>query len=173
VGYLDTAVGSAKNQLRQVAGAVVNRTGHREQAQSVTISSDRETVQQLFQEPARLSQVLGDIAEVQHSGGDDEFRWVFTQGPLDGTSWDSRLVADSGRLRFVSASQDGGTELVLDFSEAPQSLGTEVTLRVKSAVPALLSGALAFKALYRARALLQTGEIPTIRKNPSARKSAR
>jgi hypothetical protein len=92
---------------------------------------------------------------------------------LDGASWDSRLIADSGRLRFVSTSQDGGTEIILDFSEAPRGQGTEVTLRVKSPAPALLSGALAFKALYRARALLQTGEIPTLRKNPSARKSAR
>ncbi len=82
MGYLDTAVGTATKQLRQVAGAVVNRTGHREQSQSVTIRSDRKTVQQLFQDPGRLSEVLGDIAEVQHTGGDDHFRWVFRQGSI-------------------------------------------------------------------------------------------
>jgi uncharacterized membrane protein len=174
MGYLDTVVDTAKEQLRHVAGAVANRTGHREQSQSVTIRSDPETVQQLFRDPGRLSEVLGDIAEVQQTGG-DHFRWVFRQGPLDGASWDSVLVADSGQLRFVDAGQKGatGSGIILDFNEAPRGQGTEVTLRVKSPAPALLSGALAFKALYRARALLQTGEIPTIRKNPSARKSAR
>lgn len=174
MGYLDTALSTAKDQLRHVAGAVVNRTGHHEQSQSITISCDRESVQRLFQDPDRLSQVLGDIAEVQQAGADDRFRWVFRRGPLDGTSWESLLVADASRLRFVDAKRNGGgNEITLDFSDAPRGMGTEVTLRVNSPAPALLSGALAFKALYRARALLQTGEIPTIRKNPSARKSAR
>lgn len=175
MGNLDAVVDTVKEQLRHAAGAVVSRTGHREQSQSVTISKDPETVKQLFRDSGRLSQVLGDIAEVQQTGGEDHFRWVFRRGPLDGTSWNSVLIADSGRLRFVDADQNGGTgnEIVLDFSAAPRGLGTEVTLRVKSPAPALLSGALGFKALYRARALLQTGEIPTIRKNPSARKSAR
>jgi uncharacterized membrane protein len=175
VGYLDTVVGTAKEQLRHAAGAVAGRMGHHEHSQSVTISKDPETVKQLFRDPDRLSQVLGDIAEVQQTGGEDHFRWVFRRRPLDGTSWTSVLIADSSRLRFVDADQSGDTsnEIVLDFSAAPRGLGTEVTLRVKSPAPALLSGALGFKALYRARALLQTGEIPTIRKNPSARKSAR
>ena len=108
VGYLDTVVDTAKEQLRHVAGAVANRTGHRERAQSVTIRPDPETVQQLFRDPGRLSEVLGDIAEVQQTG-DDNFRWVFRVGPLDGASWDSRLVTDSGQLRFVGAGQNGST----------------------------------------------------------------
>jgi hypothetical protein len=78
-------------------------------------------------------------------------------------------------LRFVDAGQNGtfSNEIILDFSEAPRGQGTEVTLRLKTPAPALLSGALAFKALYRARALLQTGEMPTLKINPSARKAAR
>jgi uncharacterized membrane protein len=114
MGYLDTVVDTAKEQLRHVAGAVTNRTGHREPSQSVTIRSDPETVQQFFRDPGRLSEVLGEIAEVQQTG-DDTFRWVFRAGPLDGTSWDSRLVADSHQLRFVDAGQNGttGTEFAL------------------------------------------------------------
>jgi uncharacterized membrane protein len=179
VGYLDTALdtmlSTAKEQLRHVAGAVVDRTGHREQSQSITIGRPKESVQQFFQDPGRLSEVLGDIAEVRKTTADDRLCWAFRQGPLDGTSWESLLIADAGRLRFVDAKENGGigNEITLDFSDAPRGMGTEVTLRVKSPAPGLLSGALAYKALYRARALLQTGEIPTIRKNPSARKSAR
>jgi hypothetical protein len=48
-----------------------------------------------------------------------------------------------------------------------------VTLRVEAPAPRLLSGAAAFKVLYRLRALMQTGEVPTIKSNPSARASAR
>ena len=57
--YLDTALDTmlckAKDQLRHVAGTVVDRTGHREQSQSITIGCPQESVQQLFQDPGRLS----------------------------------------------------------------------------------------------------------------------
>jgi len=44
---------------------------------------------------------------------------------------------------------------------------------VRSPLPGLLTGAIAFKLLYRMRALLQTGELPTLEHNPSARPGAR
>ncbi len=174
MGYLDTAVSTAKGRLRQALGAVTNRTDNQQQSQSVTIRCDRERVQGFFRDPDQLSKVLGDIADVQRTA-DDRLRWEFRQGPLDGAGWESMVIEDTGRLRFVDAGEDSaaGNEVILDFSDAPRGQGTEVTMRLKAPVPALLSGALAFKALYRARALLQTGEVPTIRKNPSARKSAR
>ncbi len=178
MGYLDTAfdtaVSAAKGRLRQAVGAVANRTGNDQQSQSVTIGCDRQRAQSFFRDPAQLSVVLGDIADVRKAG-DDRLRWEFRRGPLDGAGWESVVIEDTGRLRFVDAGEDSaiGNEIILDFSDAPRGQGTEVTLRLKAPMPALLSGALAFKALYRARALLQTGEVPTIRKNPSARKSAR
>ncbi|MCW2552947.1 MAG: putative integral rane protein [Mycobacterium sp.] len=64
-------------------------------------------------------------------------------------------------------------------TETPESSSTcamrrtEVIARVSSPAPGALTGALTFKALYRARALLMTGEMPTIRYNPSARDSDR
>ncbi|WP_280506943.1 hypothetical protein [Nocardia farcinica] len=67
----------------------------------------------------------------------------------------------------------GDAQLHIEFAEAPADLGTEVTLRVTAPVPGLLTGAVAFKVLYRARALLQTGELPTLAHNPSARAGAR
>ena len=178
MGYLgtalDTARHTAKERLQHLAGAVVSRTGGQEQSQSITIARDQDSVQQFFRDPAALSVVLGDIADVEQTKA-DRLKWTFREGPLEGASWESVLIDDSGRLRFVDVGQSGseGNQIILDFSEAPRGQGTEVTLRVKAPGPALLSGALAFKALYRARALLQTGEVPTIRKNPSARKSAR
>jgi hypothetical protein len=63
--------------------------------------------------------------------------------------------------------------IVLEFGDAPQDRGTEVIARVSSPAPGVLTGPLAFKALYRARALLMTGEVPTIKSNPSARDADR
>ena len=81
MGYLDTALdtmlSTAKDQLRHVAGAVVDRTGHREQSQSITIGCPQESVQQLFQDSGRLSEVLGDIAEVRKTTADNRMCWVF------------------------------------------------------------------------------------------------
>lgn len=175
MSYLDSALDIAKDQLRHAIGAVAGRAGHRQRSQSLTIGCPEETVREFFRDPERLSKVLGEIAEVHPTGQGDRLRWVFRTGPLDGISWESKVVADNGRLRFVGVGDNDatGSELVVDFSAAPRGRGTEVTLRVESPAPGLLSGALAYKALYRARALLQTGEVPTIRKNPSARKSAR
>jgi NADPH:quinone reductase-like Zn-dependent oxidoreductase len=166
---LDTMLSTAKDQLRHVAGAVGDRTGHREQSQSITIGCPQESVQQLFQDSGRLSEVLGDIAEVRKTTADNRMCWVFRQGPLDGTAWESLLIADTGRLRFIDAKRNGGggNEITFDFSDAPRGMGTEVTLRVKSPVPGLLSGALAYKALYRARALLQTEKYRPSEKIPA------
>ena len=172
MSYLTAAVDAGKQQL-QLVGKAGKHLGRHEQSQSLTIQRPEQTVKDFFRDPGNLSAVLGDIAAVEVTAP-DRYRWEFRQGPLSGAGWDCVLVDDDGRMRFVDAGPAGDSnQLIIDFSEAPQRRGTEVTLRVTSPAPAILSGALAFKALYRARALLQTGEIPTLQHNPSARASAR
>jgi uncharacterized membrane protein len=134
----------------------------------VTIAVPTERVEQFWRDPDQLSVVLGDIADVEATG-QDRFRWRLQDEP--NVSWDSRLVAESGRVRYVGTSDDN--ELSVSCRAAPRDLGTEVTLRVKTPAPGLLSGAAAYKVLYRLRALMQTGEVPTIQFNPSARDSER
>ncbi|BBY06732.1 SRPBCC domain-containing protein [Mycobacterium noviomagense] len=164
MGYFDAALDTAKEQLRHAVVTVVDRLGHREQSQSLTISCPRDAVQRFFRDPEQLSQVLDGVADVVKAGADDRLRVVIRKGPLDGISWECLMVAEERRLRFVDSGRHDGiaSEIVLDFREAQGGRGTEVTLRVKSPAPGLLSGAMAYKLLYRARALLQTGEIPTI-----------
>jgi uncharacterized membrane protein len=175
VGYFDAALDTAREQLRHAVVAVVDRMSRNEQSQSITIGCAQEDVRRFFQDAEQLSQVLGEVADVHKTGADDRLRWVVRKGPLNGVSWESQVVSEERGLRFVDTGQNDGiaNEIVLEFSEAPRGRGTEVTLRVNSSVPRLVSGALAYKALYRARALLQTGEIPTISYNPSARESTR
>jgi uncharacterized membrane protein len=168
-------VDAAKEQAKQLAHKVVEKvteaTTSDARLQAITIARPRADVLALFEDSQRLSQVFGDIASVTEAGP-DRMRWTFTgEG---GPSWDCLVSRDGdNRLRFVDINPERSAGITLDFSDAPQDRGTEVVARVTSPGPGALTGTLAFKALYRARALLQTGEIPTIKRNPSARDSAR
>jgi uncharacterized membrane protein len=164
VSYLD----SAKNQALGIASKVVDRLPRRDKAQTVTIACPRERIEQFWRDPAQLSVVLGDVAEVDATGP-DRYRWRLLTGPE--VSWESELVPEPDGVRFVGIAD--GNELLVSYRPAPHDLGTEVTLHAKTPAPGLLSGAAAYKVLYRLRALLQTGEVPTLRSNPSARASAR
>jgi uncharacterized membrane protein len=72
------------------------------------------------------------------------------------------------------------------FRPAPNDLGTEVTLSLRfepqavplgSAMAALFGGApgklLATKALHRFKSLAETGEVPTLTRQPAARHDGR
>lgn len=176
--YLDFAkdqvVGSVKGSVKAVVKKVVDAQPPRATAQTVTVACPVERIAQFWRDPQQLSEVLGDVAEVEVSGP-YRYRWRLLGGSA--VAWDSRLVPEDNPghnpehngVRFIG----GGNELAISYRPAPHDLGTEVTLRATTPAPGLLSGAAAFKVLYRLRALMQTGEAPTIRSNPSARASAR
>jgi uncharacterized membrane protein len=164
VNYLDVA----KDQVLGAAKKVIDMQPQRATAQTVTIKCPLERIEQFWRDPNQLSVVLGDIAEVVASG-EDRYRWRLRNGP--DLAWESRLIPEPEGVRFVGTGDDNA--IAVSYRPAPRDLGTEVTLRVSTPAPGLLSGAAAFKVLYRLRALMQTGEVPTIQSNPSARKSAR
>lgn len=154
-----TAVGVTK-----AVGAASSR-GH---PQIVTIGRPRAEVEQLWHDPRLLSRVFAEMASVHHAEG---ARYVWRLGPDDGetVTWTTTLTEEPGRLRFTGTDDPAGTYLQVDFRDAPRGLGTEVTLCVRASLPDILTDTAAFAALYRARALLQTGEIPTLAGNPSTR----
>jgi uncharacterized membrane protein len=166
VSYLDLAKSQVLRPAKGVVKKIVDAQPARATAQTVTIAAPPERVAQFWRDTLQISVVLGDIAEVETSG-QDRYRWRLLDEPA--AVWESRLVQENDGVRFVG----GGNELAVRYRPAPHGLGTEVTLRATTPAPGLLSGAAAFKVLYRLRALLQTGEVPTIRSNPSARASAR
>ncbi|MGK8523858.1 SRPBCC family protein [Nocardia asteroides] len=146
-------------------------------SQTVTIARPRAEVERFWRDPENLSQVLGDVAEVR-STEPSIYEWTLHSGTDGRTTWKTTLREEEGHLRFVGptdadAPSAQGLELELGFRDAPRDLGTEVTMRAKTPLPGLLTGAGMFTALYRARALLQTGEMPSLAHNPSARSSAR
>jgi uncharacterized membrane protein len=169
----------AKDQITEVATKVLRRGSNSAGgAQTLTISRGREEIGQFWRDPEKLSQVLGDIATVR-STEDDIFEWTLSAGASDGRTWRTRLLDGADRLRFVAVDDgstdesDDGAEIVVTLREAPNDLGTEVTLEANTPVPDFLTGTALFTILYRSRALLQTGEVPTLAHNPSARDTAR
>lgn len=162
MSYLDFA----KNQVLGVVNRVIDVAPRRSKAQTVTIACPVERIERFWRDPDQLSVVLGDIADIE-ADGRDGYRWRLSADP--NVTWDSTLIDEPDGIRFVG----NGNQIVVNYRPAPRELGTEVTLCVKAPAPALLSGAAAYKVLYRLRALMQTGEVPTIQSNPSARDSAR
>lgn len=168
-------VDTAKAQLKQVVEKVTEKVAHaattESRIQAVSIGRSRRAVIDLFRDPTGLSQVFGDIAEV-HEAGSDRLRWTFVDG--DGPAWNCVVtLQDESRLRYVDVDPSKDTGITLLFRDAPQDRGTEVIAKASAPAPGALTGLVIYKALYRARALLQTGEVPTIKHNPSARDSRR
>jgi uncharacterized membrane protein len=173
MNVVDTAKAQVKSIVGKVTDKVVESAVSQSGVQAITIGRPRNTVVHRFQDAEFLSQVFGDVADV-HEAGPERMRWTFRFDGNDGTVWDCVVaVEDEHRLRFVDVNPDKSVGIELDFRDAPQDRGTEVIAKTTSPGPGALSGVLTFKALYRARALLMTGEVPTIKFNPSARDSDR
>ncbi|WP_063022786.1 SRPBCC family protein [Nocardia niwae] len=171
--YID----DTKHLLSDLVGRVIESASSYSGSQTVTIACPRAEVEQFWRDPAKLSEVLGDVAEVRATEP-SVYEWTLHSGTDGRTTWKTTLRAEEGHFRFVGSTGDDttsaqGLEIELSFRDAPRDLGTEVTMRARTPLPDVLTGAAMFTALYRSRARLQTGEIPTLAHNPSARSSAR
>ncbi|MEE2031179.1 hypothetical protein [Rhodococcus chondri] len=167
-----SVVDRAGHIVNDLVGSVLPAGARRHRPQTMTIARPRSEVERFWRDPESLSRVLGEFGEVRpnHPGG---VEWVLDPDSEDPVVWRSDLVVESASIRFFGPGDDGSAPVTISFADAPGDLGTEVKIEFTGPVPEIMSRAMAFKALYRARALMQTGEIPTIRHNPSARESAR
>lgn len=171
--YIDKTVGQMAALIGKVAGSVVGSVvgsaSSGANSQTMTIGLPRPEVERFWREPENLSAVLDGIADIR-AVAPDRFEWALAPGSDDTIIWESAVVAEENSLRFVDATEADAVQVQLNFADAPREQGTEVTIRAKTPIPDLLAGAGMFAVLYRARALMQTGEIPTLESNPSARK---
>lgn len=167
---------SVVEAAKQAAGKLAAKVGETVTSDSgvraITIARPPGEVRSALREADHLSVIFGDIAEVATTAP-DRMRWTWVAGDGDGSSWDCAVVEDEAGLRFTGSDAESRTSVSLEVRDAPQDRGTEVIARVSSPAPGALTGQMIFKALYRARALLMTGEVPTIKHNPSARDSDR
>lgn len=145
--------------------------------QSITIERSREEILPIARDPHALSTVLGDLGRVATTGG-DRFAWTITTPGDATTEFDTELVETPNGLLWRTADDADGmpAQLTLTFEDAPQDRGTEVALRLELELPpgtrkaaATVAGGLALKALHRFKALVVTGEVPTLRHTPAAR----
>ena len=160
-------------------------TGGTEVARSVTIGKPADELYDLWSDPETLTRIVGEFAEVTVL--DEDRLHLTASGPLGWRpAWDVQIVEDRAgeSLRWESLEgagvPNGGS---VEFRPAPAERGTEVTLRLHVDSPGGQLGEtaleyfdaapkmFAYKALYRFKSLAETGEIPTLERNPSARGS--
>lgn len=154
---------------------------------SITIGKPAEELYRLWRAPGNLSRIMAHFAEI--SAGDGDLQHWKVRGPLGRTvAWNSRVVEERPNEFLRWESLEGSTlpnEGSVRFQPAQRDLGTEVTLRfrfrppggaVGNAAARLLGavpGVIASKALRRFKSLAETGEIPTLERNPSGRATAK
>ena len=153
---------------------------------TLSVGRPAEELYRLWREPQTLGRILGHFADVTPTGGNG-WHWKL-HGPLGRElEWDSRVVeerapellrweaaegsalASQGWVRFRPAPGSWGTEVTLHLSFTPPGGAlAEAVLKRLRGIPALQT----LKALRRFKSLAETGEIPTLDHNPSARASA-
>ncbi len=152
---------------------------------SITIEKPLGELYRFWRDPQNLSQIMGSFADVTPAG-DNRMHWRL-HGPLgQNMEWDTQIVEDRASELLSLKSVDGAqlpNEITMRFRPAPADWGTVATLNFRFEPPAgalgnsaaKLLGAvprvLAEKALRRFKSLVETGEIPTLERNPSARGS--
>ena len=150
---------------------------------SIIVGKSADELYEAWRDPEQFSQVMGHFAEVT-SLDEDRYHWTVF-GPRDqAISWETRIVdaepgerlrwktpADAtvlneGSVHFHPASGDRGSvvTLSLDFDPPGGTFGN-AALEQLDIVPETLVGT----ALGRFKSLVETGEIPTLEGNPSAR----
>jgi uncharacterized membrane protein len=147
--------------------------------QTLTIAASTEELFRFYREPANFQRVLRNLAEIQPQGAGGA-HWTVPGPDGHALEWDARLSEErpDELLRWAPAPGSGtAAELEVRLRPAPVAQGTAVTMRLEveppngASAPAVgaVAGALVIKALYRTKALIETGEVPTLEKNPSAR----
>jgi uncharacterized membrane protein len=142
---------------------------------SLTIGKSADELFRSWREPAILRRVMEPLAEVtvlDHG----RTRWALRLPLGRRLEWTCEVVEErpAALLRWRAS---GGApvphECALTFRPAPGNLGTEVSLQLALGPAALLPDLplkmAAEKVLRRFKSLVETGELPTVAHNPSAR----
>jgi hypothetical protein len=134
---------------------------------SLTIAASEALVRAAWLDPEKISRILGDVASV--TAAHDIVIWTFD---VDGVSTQVKTTVAESEHKIVFERpeyRDAPPLVQVHTAAAPGDLGTVVSLQLSLPIPGFVSRTAAFAVLYRARALLQTGEIPTLIPLPAAR----
>ncbi|MEZ0164752.1 hypothetical protein AB2L27_08240 [Kineococcus sp. LSe6-4] len=152
-------------------------TGPASSSQTLTVERPAERVLAALRDPEVLSRLLGDVGTVSAEGS--RYTWALGADHVVTTlseSVDGLTFARTTPEDVAEPEDDteGGTaravEVWAEFTVTPTPDGTRSQVRARSQLP---GGTAEFTVLYRLRALLQTGEIPTLGPQPTTREEDR
>lgn len=165
----------AQDLARRAASAATRTLLHRDgggttEQQTLTIARTVEDVLRACLDPDVLDTMVSPAGSV-HRGPAGVYAWTVAD-----TTIETQAHVEPNRVVFSGGPAQNPDEPVVTVEAwpAPQGLGAEVVLRLT--VPAgtgEVGGGLAFTMLYHLRALLQTGEAPTLGNVPSGRDGKR
>jgi uncharacterized membrane protein len=149
---------------------------------SITVGRDAGELYEFWRNPEKVAEIMGHVATVA-PGGENLTQWTLKAPAAKSLSWQARYVDEKPGelLRWRSEGGDVETDGTVRFTPAPGDYGTEVTLNFrfipKGWRPAIAAAKLlgmvpeelTIRALRRFKSLAETGELPTIEKNPAAR----
>jgi uncharacterized membrane protein len=146
--------------------------------EKITVGRAAEDLYKMWRNPGTLAQIHAHIAEVVPDG-EEVTRWKLKGYPVE---WRTKWIDEEPSKRLCWRSLDGNlsTTGCVGFDAAPGDRGVEVTLslhyRMESLSPLLAANffkvipeKLTRHALRRFKSLAETGEIPTLERNPTAR----
>jgi hypothetical protein len=165
----------AQDLARRAASAATRTLLHREgghttEQQTLTIARSVEEVLRACRDADVLDTLVKPAGNVRENPA-GTYAWT-----LADTTVETQVHVEPNRVVFSTGSPTapGDPVVAVEAWPAPRDLGAAVVLRLT--VPAgtgELGGGLAFTMLYRLRALLQTGEAPTLGDVPSGRDGKR
>lgn len=148
---------------------------------TITIDRPPEEVVAAWRRPEVLPQLVSHVAAVEREG-DGRARWCISRRPLPDLAWTTEVVEATPTSLRWQGDDPARTTGELVAREAPHELGSEVTIQLEptgggplgtvvGAVTRWLAPTALGVVLHRLKALLETGELPTLEGSPSARSS--
>jgi len=184
-GFFASAAGGwlVWRAINEQLGGAEPRAGTAEVSRATTVSAPPEALYEAWRDPEVLSETMGHFATVESIGGDSH-RWS-VDGPAGRTlTWETEVVAaEPGDVLGWASRPDERISMqgTVRFHEAPGDRGTRVQLAIRFDPPGgpitatvldrleLAPETLVGVALSRFKSLIETGEVPTLDGNPSAR----
>jgi uncharacterized membrane protein len=154
---------------------------------SITVNRPLEEVYAFWRNFQGFPKLMDYVTSVEDTG-QNRTHWKASLSSALNFEWDTEIVEDRPNEAIAWRSVEGAAmenSGSVHFKPAPADRGVEVTLDLEVNPPggvlgdavATLAGAgpesLAYKALYRFKNLIETGEIPTIKNQPAARDGGR
>jgi uncharacterized membrane protein len=172
------------NTRRKVGGTDI-RESSPEIKSAITIGKSAEELYDLWRAPESLRKIMKHFADVEAVSGPELTHWKLKYSPLGTTvEWDSELTVQRRGEELSWATRPGTSlpnEGSVKFKAAPDGRGTEVSVRYRFEPPvpsasipivkafSIVPKTIAEASLRHLKNLAETGEIPTLDGNVSAR----